>query len=512
MVQADRLLLRSSPSEDTTPEMGILLGHALAMDHRRVVIAQDLMKSSTMMKKALIAGLVSSGTDVVDLGCTSIPVIAMMARMGDCAVYVTEYREYGLMSGYILLNPNGSMFRKDQIRHLDKIFTEEIRLPDYRHLGSVSYHRFATEEYNKKLLSVLGRDCECSLVLDCNCGTSSDSAPQVLNAMGADMVSINAQRDMNYTSRSLMTTDAELRDLRQFIESGPGMIGVVLNRVGTLLTVLDEKGQVLDDETVLALLVMYLRPRRMVVPVDTTSLVEDAFWGRTGVWVDTPHPKHPPEERLFIRAVPGAGTVCEEVANNDADLGYYDGGFIFGNVSMMSDGIHAAAVLAELAGGTSLEKTVASRPEYHRDSETYHYECTQDEFSRMMEENLPSVKSESVLRIDGWRVNLEGGWFLVRFDRDSEDTVTVTAESRDRAYLIGIMEVAGVLVESCAKGQLMTSMSRGSPCESYALQLERSYGWHVMKWTPPMFPKKSLSASEGSLEKPGCEWAEPAML
>ena len=37
MAQADRILLRSSPAENTSPEMGILLGHALAMDNRKVV-------------------------------------------------------------------------------------------------------------------------------------------------------------------------------------------------------------------------------------------------------------------------------------------------------------------------------------------------------------------------------------------------------------------------------------------------------------------------------------------
>ena len=61
MAQADRILLRSSPSIDTSPEMGLLLGHALAMDHSRVVVGRDLMRSSSMMKEALVSGLMSSG-------------------------------------------------------------------------------------------------------------------------------------------------------------------------------------------------------------------------------------------------------------------------------------------------------------------------------------------------------------------------------------------------------------------------------------------------------------------
>jgi phosphoglucosamine mutase len=76
MEQSDKLLLRSSPSKDTTPEMGIRLGHALAMDYKKVVIGMDLMRSSPMMKNALISGLISSGVDVIDVGKVSEPVMA----------------------------------------------------------------------------------------------------------------------------------------------------------------------------------------------------------------------------------------------------------------------------------------------------------------------------------------------------------------------------------------------------------------------------------------------------
>ncbi|MBQ8373589.1 MAG: hypothetical protein IJX35_04670, partial [Candidatus Methanomethylophilaceae archaeon] len=283
MVQNNRILLRSSPSEDTTPEMGLLLGHALAMDHKRVVISRDLMKSSTMMKEALVAGLTSSGANVIDLGCTSAPVTAMMAKHGDCAVYITEYQEYNLVSGYILMNSDGSLFGKDQIRHLDMVFTDRPPLPDYRHLGGVRTFNFATEEYNRKLLSVLKAPAGSSIILDCNCGMSSDSAPQVLNAMGADVVSLNAQKDRNFTSRSMNITDSELKEVRQFVETDPGAIAVILDRIGSKATVVDEKGHVIEDEKVLALLVMFLRPRCVVVPANITSLVEDAFWGRIDV-------------------------------------------------------------------------------------------------------------------------------------------------------------------------------------------------------------------------------------
>ncbi|MGN0097715.1 MAG: hypothetical protein ACI38Y_00100 [Candidatus Methanomethylophilaceae archaeon] len=453
MVKPDRILLRSSPSEDTSPEMGLLLGHALAMDYKRVVIARDLMKSSTMMKEALVAGLTSSGADVIDLGCTSAPVAAMMAKHGDCAVYITEYREYGLISGYLLMNPNGSLFRKDQIRHLDKIFTEKQEMPDYRHLGNVRTYNFATEEYNRRLLSILKSPAGSSLVLDCSCGVSADSAPQVLNGMGADVISINAQRDRNFISRPMDMTEAEHRNVRQFVESDPGTIGVVLNRVGTLATILDEKGEIMEDEKVLALIVMFLKPKRMVVPVDMTSLVEDAFWGRIDVGMITPFDEAPAEERQFIRAPMDAGLICDAVASNGADIGFYEGGIIFGDISMMSDGIYTSAVVAQMSAENSLYRMCEDLPEYYRDSKMFRFECTKDEFSRMLNEKLSAMKCENIEHTDGWRVKMDGGWFMVTFDEDNDQNVVVLAESTDRAYLIGLMEIAGDMVDECSKGQ-----------------------------------------------------------
>ena len=137
MAQADRILLRSSPAENTSPEMGILLGHALAMDNRKVVVGRDLMRSSSMMKEALVAGLTSSGADVLDVGVVSCPALALAASKGDCAVYVTEYRGYGMTSGYLLVNPNGSLFRKEQLRHLEMYLVDPPKLPESGGLGHV---------------------------------------------------------------------------------------------------------------------------------------------------------------------------------------------------------------------------------------------------------------------------------------------------------------------------------------------------------------------------------------
>lgn len=451
MSQVDRLVLRSTPSEETSPEMGIVLGHALAMDYRRVVVARDLMRSSTMMKDALVSGLVSAGCDVVDLGCTSEPVAALSAKMGDCAVYVTEPREYGLISGYILLNPNGSLFRKDQIRHLEKIFTDPPSLPDYKGLGTVRTYRYAIEDYNRRLLSILGR-ISGSLILDCGCGTAADSAPQILNALGADVISVNAHKDLNFVSAPADTDEADMKDLKLLIGIEPGCIGISINKTGTLLTVLDEKGRKVRYEDLAAMIIMFLKPRKVVVPYTMSSLLEDAFNGMEDVEMSTPMEDPPEEERAFIRVETNGGSVCETVAKEGADIGFYDGGIIFGDMSMMSDGIFAAMVIARLSGDNSLNQIVDSFPPHYRDEHDYEYGCSRDEFVRMMTEEIPSLGSDRIQRREsGWRVDMDSGW--IAFELHGEDIVRVISESTDKAYLVGLAEIAGDLVQKCSMGQ-----------------------------------------------------------
>lgn len=453
MEQSEKILLRSSSSEDTTPEMGLLLGHALALDHKKVIIGMDLMKSSPMMKSALVAGLTSSGADVIDIGVVSGPVIAVAANNGDCAVYITEFRDPELVSGYLLFNPDGSLFRKDQIRHLERIFIEKSQMPDFKGIGTVRGKYDATHSYKKKALSLLDEGEGGSMILNCSCGTATDTAPQILNTIGTDLISINAQKDRDFISNSLSTKEADIRQMKAIIQSNPGCIGVSLNRIGTLMRVFDENGDPIPDEYVLALLILYLRPRKVVMPMDMTRFIEAVVTGGFDTEVVTPHEPLPEGEAELILARPDAGVVCSLVKENDADLGYYDGGFIFGKMSLMSDAVFASALLSQISGNNTLALMISKFPEYFTESKSYRLECSKDDFVRMLNDNISELDPVRSVFDECWRIDFEDGWFCISFDDDQDDVVNVKMESNDRAYLIGLMELVDGLMEKSLKGQ-----------------------------------------------------------
>jgi len=452
MEHVGRLLLRSSPSQDTTPETGMSLGHALAADYDKIVVGMDLTKSSPMMRNALVAGIISSGSDVIDVGRVSGPVIAHAARMGDCAVYITEFRQQDLVSGYLLINKDGCYFGQEQIAHLEENLEVRRKMPDDRDLGSLKEYYNATRDYNDMIVAVSNNVSGGSLILNCNCGMATDSAPQLLNLLGTDVISINAQKDRNFVSDSLSVKEADTRHMRALVESNAGWMGISLNRIGTLCRVFDEAGTPLSDSEVLGLLILYLRPAKVVVPLDISWLVSDIFNG-VGIEVSSPFPEPELNDRELIFTELSTTAIHDAMVKSGATLGYYKGGFIFSNLNYSPDAIYTSVVLSQFSGSNNMQTVLESFPKYYSDSKSYEIQCSHEDFRTMFEENLSNVNPMNSVGTGPWRVYVSGGGFYVEFDKDSEDTINVIAESSDRLYLASLMEIIDQLIESCASGQ-----------------------------------------------------------
>lgn len=450
MTRVGRMVLKSSETDDISPEDGIILGRALAMDHTKVVVARDLSHSSAMMADAVIAGLLFQGADVVDMGVLSAPATAMCASAGDCAVYIAGRQN--MMSGYYLMNTDGSLFTDQQVRHLDMVFQKPPVPPDHTGIGRYTVRSGVTEEYNERIVDLLRGDIRCPVIADCVCGTASDSLPQILNSLGADVMTINAQKDPGYIGTTDRTNASDR--LRDMVVNSPGSIGMRVNGIGTLAEIVDEKGIMLPADQVFALIILYLRPRTVAVTVSATSLIEDVFLHSAGIRIDTSFPEPPESEKKLIRTDDSAAAICEAVADG-ADLGYYHGSIVFGGGTAIGDGIRAAAVIGQMAGDNSLHSVSETLPRYMRDSDEYACTLDAETFRREFEKVSADLKDRTTRYGGVYRVSLDGGWFAIRHRTrlDGGCSIDTVAESDDRAYLVGLMEMAGALAEAVLRAQ-----------------------------------------------------------
>lgn len=446
MTQIGGLVLLSTHAGDVTPEDGVILGKALAVENRRVVVSRDIMHSSAAMAEAVISGLLFQGADVIDAGILSAPAASLATSEGDCGVYVAG--NYGETSGYWVMNKDGSLFRDEQIRHLEVVLKNQK--PNTGSMGSRWKFTDAERRYEQRVIDTMDAKIQCSAVLDCSCGTTAGALTTVFNVKGADIVMINAQPDPDFMVDS--SADNGPKALENYVRSSPGSIGIRLNPIGTSVEVIDENGELVPMEVIFALLAQYLKPKCIVVTVETTSLIEDTFLGKVDVDIASPV-KDRDEDRRVIITENNASLISEATSDADA-LGFFDGNIVFGRGAPIGDGIMTAIGLVSMAGDNSINRLSSSLPEYLRNSKSVKCSIKADVFKRAVNDNLDSVASRCTLYGNTFRVVMDEGWFIVRHMTEVDGTysIRIMAESRDKAYLVGLMEMAEELVDKSLHG------------------------------------------------------------
>ena len=456
MEGCDRLIFDSTASDYMTPEMGLLIGQALAKDRRVVVVGVDYMRSSLMMKNALVSGLLSSGVDVIDIGYVPAPVITEAAGMGDCAVYVTEGENYGLISGFMILDSNGDLFDKEELRKLDWVIRLCPESSKPMAVGRLIRKEGMIESYKQRMISGFDHSINCSVILDCSYGSCSLCAPQILDKLGADVVTLNAQRDRNHDLDCGTVKESGLRTIKRFIGSLPGTIGIFLNRMGTKVRLVDEQHENVPFGILEAIVTRFMKPGKVVVSFDETRLVEDALFNRvmtvsdSRLCLESPFSEQDDVEIHYCS--PGLENICEAMRKNSADLGFYRGNIIFSDGPLFPDGIRVAVILSQIASLNSIHNLIDEISIYERVSTQERFDCERKAFESCFDQYSGRTYSAVRRFEEGWRIEMDKGWASISFSSADSNLLDIIAESRDHAYLVGMMEMIKSDIRACTSG------------------------------------------------------------
>jgi phosphoglucosamine mutase len=446
------LMLRTIADEDMTAEKALRIGRMIGRSYKSVCVGSDMSPSSGMIKNALISGLLSAGADVNDAGIAPAPAVALASKGSDCAVMVGEPDELGLISGLRLMNSDGSVFTKEQIRRMVVEERAERPLPGYKGIGKLRRIDSVADEYIKTICERYPMKVDAPVILDCGCGCASVCAPRILASIGADLTTINAQNDPRYVPRPPGVGAHDISGLEEIVHTDLGSIGIALNGDGTKLALIDEKDEYVEPEKILALLLIYTKPSSLVVPFSASAVVDDAFRDLIGEGVSTDAKAR--YNRRIIRAEGNLESITEAVRKNDAEMGAMsDGTFIFSDVTLCPDAINTAVMLTKMSGENSLSNLLASFPDYVVLKESVYGPGNTELFGRKLAERLNSLDRKDVWEIEGGRVGMSGGWFAVSRNANDRDYIDVTAEAKDKAYAVSMMELAKDIVNDCLRSE-----------------------------------------------------------
>ncbi|MFP5487684.1 MAG: phosphoglucosamine mutase [Acidimicrobiia bacterium] len=254
--------VRGRANTELTPAFALDLGRAAAQVLRAsvAVVGGDSRISTPMLEAAFVAGLASEGVEVHRLGVTPTPAVAFeAARIGAMGAVISASHNPFHDNGIKLFAPGGTEL-PDEI---------EARIEDA--LSSLDGHTAdpapihgrgdAGEAYVEHLLGVLeGRDLTgLRVVVDAANGAASHLAANGFTRTGAPVVVVHDRPDGTNINAGCGATAPEV--LQALVTAERAHVGIALDGDADRLIAVDERGDVVDGDHVIAICATDLRAR-----------------------------------------------------------------------------------------------------------------------------------------------------------------------------------------------------------------------------------------------------------
>src|SRR5687767_3401045 len=415
---------------DLTPEFGARLGSAYASTLPKgstVTLNRDQHRTSRMLKRSLMGGIVSAGVHVADLSQAPLPVDRFHTRhvgaAGGAHVRVSPFDvrvcDIKFFDQHAL-----DMGKPSERRVVNLFFREDFRRVTYDDVGRIFESPRVGEAYSEGFLRNIEHQAELAaakfnVVVNFSHGTAASFLPQLLETLGISSVPIRGVVSENVGIRSLEDFEQQKRELGTITSTLRATCGVIIDAGGEKVFFSDDRGRIVDDRHFLSVY---------------ASLA--ARYGKDAIAVPGFAPAS--TERLVTEAggrlvrVRSSAEAQMSFAAREKPLMVADGlgGFIFPAFHPWFDGLFAVVRLLELLAltGRSLSAIVDETPTAH--IARLKVDCPWEAKGRVMRMLAQEPATERTRQVDGVKHVYGNEWVLVLPDVD-QPLFNVWAEAAD---------------------------------------------------------------------------------
>ena len=402
--------IRGLVDVDLTPEGVTGLGLAIASTFTRegitsAVVGRDVRLSGDLYFGALTAGLTDGGIDVIDIGVVPTPIFYFAAKKWGLkgGVMITASHNPAEYNGFKILRGEGTIYGAD----ITELHALQGGISPAEKKGAVT-SRAATEEYIDYLAENIHLERPVRFAADGGNATAGLAAPELFKKLGCDPVLLFMEPDGNFPNHHPDPTVAKnLVDLRRTVLDGGLELGVGFDGDSDRIGVVDEKGEIIWGDTLLALYardVLVDNPGAAVIfEVKCSKALPEEIEKRGGrpiMW-KTGHSLI--KQKMREENAPLAGEMSGHQFFADRYFGF-------------DDAIYAACRILEIVSKSekSLSEMLADYPKYVSTPEI-RVECEDErKFDVVAQVAEHFRKSNRVNDVDGARVDFDRGWGLLR--------------------------------------------------------------------------------------------------
>lgn len=432
--------VRETINDGLTVDMILAIARAVGtiLGPGRIAISTDSRMGGEMFKRTAIAGLLSTGCDVVDIDPSPTPCLQFNTPLLNCVggVMITASHNPPRFNGIKVMGADGiEVTRATEDRIEDIYFSRAFKVAQWDEIGQLSSDDGAIRRYIDAIKSHVDADAikrrALTVVVDGANSVGSLVTPLLLRELGCKVISINSQMDGMFPGRDPEPTPENIIDLSKTVVSVGADIGIAHDGDADRATFVDEAGTTLWGDQSFAIVARYVLGKKkgsaLVTPVSSGRLVEDIVKEAEASidWTEV-----------------GSVVVSHRVVEISAELGGEEnGGVFYPDHIAVRDGAMTAAQMVDImvASGARLSELVRSLPQY-RSSKTK-VPVPPDKKDLLLNALLELTADEPRITIDGVKLQYDEGWVLMR-PSGTEPLWRCFAEARSQ-------EVAD---ELCAKG------------------------------------------------------------
>ncbi len=375
----------------------------------RVIIGRDYDKSSRMLKRAFLGGLLSAGVHALDLKNTPPSVLRYTLAHDSSLVGGAHFKQdilHPADSQVTLFNEEAIRIDSETAKKIEKaFFTETFRRVDYSQIGTIEETHYRNEcmTYKEAVESRINNGIiKCSpfkVAVDLMHGSTADIFPNMLNDLNIENIVLNAYYDEQRLANVPALTRRSEANISTIVKSLEYDLGVMIYPNSQKLTLVSDEGEIFDLIKGL-LAVLYL-------------LNLDVNGNKTKVFLPTWAPDMIYFENLEIERGKYANLKAAKLREY-ALIATIDGNFTFTEFGLTRDAMYASLKIMELLSCHQIKLSEISK----RLGMFYYISrqipCTQSHKGKMMRKFLADAKGKKSSSVDGVKIwENDTDWILM---------------------------------------------------------------------------------------------------
>ncbi len=408
-------------------DMSTKLAEALAAQlpvGSKVMVSRDYHRSSLMLKRAFMSGLMSAGISIIDARGAPISVMRHDLHNSDDIVAGVHFmQDIDPASTKILFFTEEALYIDNNLaKTIEKaFFKESFRRVDFQEIGLIQDANYSSDRYKKDIYEMvdkhlLSRD-SFRIAVDLTHGMLSRVYPEIINYIGINNILINAYQDEQKHLNQDALIKRSKEDIEKMVLNLELDIGFVIYPSGQKLTLVCDEGIALDRQLGL-LCVLYLfnmdakEKRKVFLPVWAPDVMDEEF------------------TNLEITRGKYANFKEKELSKYDL-VAALEGSFAFTEFSLHRDSTYATLKIMEMLikQDVKLSKIITCVKSFYY--KRLKVECNQALKGKMMRKFLEDAKGKKSSMIDGVKIWINDTAWILMIPDQYTDNLNLYIQAKD---------------------------------------------------------------------------------